>query len=470
MVKNLAHPILGRIPHHYVRHLRTMTIFRNWKWVTGFVLLLVYLGIIIIVFIANAITGSTALVAYPTAAPTPDGQTLIIQSRNEHRWMQTLYHIEKQALSTGWTPDLYRQAGDIWWNMDDTSRAIPYWSSALESIDDVDLLRTVANVYINLGQWTEVRQTLDQLLALKPNDEWSNYQMGLILAPFNPIKSKLFFDAVPSDSPFRQVIVIIRNELSTQPEDPLISFRVGLALISLDQWAYAELAFQQASDVSFPNPQALAYLGWVKSRQGKDGNLWIDQATQLAPENPEVWYIRGLHFRAQADYVQSLDAIAQSVRLAPNNAGLYAELGTAFRLIGDLEQAEYWLDFAVSASANTPEHQQILENFYVETAYVSPNEIIDSLESPATTSDNPDLIAAYGWALHTTGDSEAGLAQIERALEIDSINNRALFDKARILLETDRQAEAIPILERIAQTYTPFGADAQVLLATIAQE
>lgn len=446
-----------------------MAKFRSWKWIAGSVLLFAYLGIMLVVFITNALTGNTPLASYPTAEPTPENETLVIQSRNRNRWMQTLYHIEQQALVTGWTPELYRQAGDVWWNMDDITRAIPYWSGALESIDDVDLLRTVANSYINLGQWTEARQTLDQLLALKPNDEWSNYQMGLILAPFNPIKSKLFFDAVPFDSPFSQIVVAIRNELSTHPEDPLISFRVGLTLINLEQWAYAELAFQHASNVSFPNPQALAYLGWVKSRQGKDGSSWIEQATIFAPEDPEVWYLRGLHFRARADYIQSLDAIAQSVRLAPNNAGLYAELGTAFRLIGDLEQAEYWLDYAVSASAETPEYQQILENFYVETAYVSPSNIIDSLQAPATTSENPDLISAYGWALHSTGDSEAGLAQVERALEIDPNNNRALFDKARILVETERQAEAIPILERIAQTYTPFGMDAQALLATLQQ-
>ena len=291
----------------------------------------------------------------------------------------------------------------------------------------------------------------------------------MILAPFNPIKSKLFLDNVPLDSPFSQIVVAVKNELSTEPQDPLISFRVGQTLINLKQWAYAELAFQNAADISYPNPQALAYLGWVKSRQGKDGSSWIEQATTLAPQDPEVWYLRGLHFRARADYIQSLDAIAQSVRLAPNNAGLYAELGTAFRLVGDLEQAEYWLDYAVSASTDTPEYQQILENFYVETAYVSPSNIVDSLASSANNSDNADLLSAYGWALHATGDSEAGLTQVERALDIAPNNNRALLDKAKILLETGRQAEAVPLLERVAQTYTPYGTDAQALLDSLAQ-
>jgi len=35
------------------------------------------------------------------------------------------------------------------------------------------------------------------------------------------------------------------------------------------------------------------------------------------------------------------------------------------------------------------------------------------------------------------------------------------------LLALDRKDEAIPILERIAQTYTPFGTDAQALLASL---
>lgn len=447
-----------------------MSIVRKWKWVAGGLLLLVYVGLMGLFLLANSATHQTPLAAYPTAQPTPDHQTLIVQSRNQNRWMQTLYHIETQALASGWTPDLYRQAGDVWWEMGDISRAIPYWSGALESINDVDLLRTVANSYINLGEWTLARQTLEKLLKLKPDDEWSNYQMGMILAAFNPIKSKLFFDAVPLESPFSQTVVAVRNELSTDPSDPLISFRVGLTLVNLKQWDYAELAFEHASDISYPNPQALAYLGWVKSRQGKDGSPWVDLATSLAPEDPEVWYLRGLHFRAIADYVESLDAISQSVLLAPNNAGLYAELGTAFGLVGNVEQAEYWLDYAVDASANTPEYQQILENFYIETAYVSPAKIIDSLATSALDSNNPDLLAAYGWALHSSGNSDDGLEQIDRALELDPNNPRALLDKARILLETERQAEAVPILEHVAQTYTPFGQEAQALLAQLATE
>jgi len=441
-----------------------MSLFKNWKWVVGFILLLGYISIILVVFIANVLTTSTPTVQYPTAEPTPNPDTLIINTRNQNRWIQTLFHIEQLALQTGWTPDLYRQAGDAWWNLGDITRAMPYWTSALETIDDVDLLRTVANSYINLGEWTQARQTIDKMLDFKPDDEWGNYHMGMILAPFNPVKSRLFFDAIPLDSPFTPQVIVVRNELGKDTEDPLISFRVGLTLVNQGIWDYAELAFQHASDISYPNPQALAYLGWVKSRQGKDGSLWIDQATQLAPQDPEVWYLRSLHFRAQADYIESLDAIAQSVRLAPENSGLYAELGTAFRLIGDLEQAEYWLDYAVATSANTPEYQQILENFYIETAYVSPSNVLDSLSDVTRTSDNPDLISAFGWALHTTDNSEAGLEQIEIALELDPNNLRALLDKAKILIDTNRQAEAIPLLQRVAGTYTPFGTEAGQIL------
>lgn len=447
-----------------------MSRFRNWKWVAGFILLLSYLGITLVVFTANVLNTNTQVVTYPTAEPTPDITNLITHTTNQKRWIQTLYLIEQTALQTGWTAELYRRAGDAWWNMGDIARAIPYWTSALESIDDVDLLRTVANSYIQLGEWTQARQTINKLLDLKPDDEWSNYQMGMILAPFNPVKSSLFFDAIPLDSPYAPQVVAIKNELSQKPDDPLISFRVGLLLVNFGMWDYAELAFQHASDVSYPNPQALAYLGWVKSSQGKDGSSWINQASQLAPQDAEVWYLRSLHFRAQADYVESLDAIAQSVRLAPENSGLYAELGTAFRLVGDVEQAEFWLDYAVSTSANTPEYQQILENFYIETAYVSPSNVLESLAEKASVSDSPDLLSAYGWALHSSGDSIAGLEQIDLALESNPTNPRALLDKAKILIDLDRQPEAIPLLERVSQTYTPFGTEATDILAGIPTE
>ena len=74
------------------------------------------------------------------------------------------------------------------------------------------------------------------------------------------------------------------------------------------------------------------------------------------------------------------------------------------------------------------------------------------------------MISANGWALHVKGDSVAGLAMVEQALDMDADNPRALFDKARILQETGRAEEARPILEQLAAGDSPFAAIAARLL------
>ena len=127
----------------------------------------------------------------------------------------------------------------------------------------------------------------------------------------------------------------------TSPTDPT---RAGIALADVKLWAYAELAFSQATG----DPLALAYGGWVRDQQGKSGAHWIDAAVALAPDSAQVRLLQGLHLRLNYDYAGSLDAIIQATALDPENAALYAELGTAYQLSGDLTTAEHWLKYAVS--------------------------------------------------------------------------------------------------------------------------
>ena len=56
------------------------------------------------------------------------------------------------------------------------------------------------------------------------------------------------------------------------------------------------------------------------------------------------------------------------------------------------------------------------------------------------------------------------MAIVEQALIIDPDNARALFDKARILLETNRVEQALPILQQIADGNSVFSGPAQGLL------
>jgi tetratricopeptide (TPR) repeat protein len=134
--------------------------------------------------------------------------------------------------------------------------------------------------------------------------------------------------------------------------------RIGIALARADLWSHAELAFSQSAD-----PLEVAYSGLARDMQGKDGSPQIEGAVAFAPDDPQVRFLQALHLRLNFDYPGSLEAIIQAVALDPENPALYAELGRAYQLAGDMATAEHWLKFAVSLD----EHfQPLLDAFYAD--------------------------------------------------------------------------------------------------------
>jgi tetratricopeptide (TPR) repeat protein len=111
---------------------------------------------------------------------------------------------------------------------------------------------------------------------------------------------------------------------------------------------------------------ALAYAGLARDRQGKDGGAQIARAVSLDRQNAQVRYLEGLHWRQVGNYQASLSALVQATALDPENPALYAELASAYRLLGDLDAAERWYMQAVSVSNGDPRWQTVLDAFRAE--------------------------------------------------------------------------------------------------------
>src|SRR5207248_2860282 len=118
-----------------------------------------------------------------------------------------------------------------------------------------------------------------------------------------------------------------------------LSFQVGLALMGLRAWPYAEHALGVALDRGSSNPAALAFLGVAQDQQGYDGWTMIDRATAIAPADPMVNFAVALHWRLAGDPQKALAALALAQPLAPNNAGIAAEIGLSYQMLGRLGDA-----------------------------------------------------------------------------------------------------------------------------------
>jgi tetratricopeptide (TPR) repeat protein len=407
----------------------------------------------------------------PTSGSTDTLRRALDDNRRAGRFMQALYDVETLAALSGWTPEWQRQAGDLWRDMGDLTRAVPCWEAAAgENSTDAGLLRDLAQAYVDLGRWADASEALKELAALSPQDGWANYQLGLILAAYDPRSAAAYLQIAAQSKSYSDISNALIAVLQTDPADPLIGIRVGAALEDRELWAYAELAFEQAAAVQQPFPEAAASIGLARDRQGKDGSQWIQQAVALAPDNPQVLYLQGLHLRAMKDYDQSLAVLLQAVRLAPDNPAISAEVGSAYRLLGDLSQAEHWLQAAVQLSGDDPKFRTLLALFYADEAGNLTPAGLDTLRRTSVLLPNdPDVRAGFGWALYSMGQTEQGLAEIEIALKIAPDNPRALFYKAKILIAQNQKEAALPLLKRVVELKSYFAADAQQILDELAR-
>jgi len=335
----------------------------------SWMLLILFLQITALVLVIFALIFLFSRAKTSLETPAEIARSRLSANINDGRFVQALYQIEALASVSGWTPTLYRQVGDLRLQMNDLSGAAIQWEAARRSgnEDDLALVRQLGQTYLELGRWTETVDTFEALIELSSEDVEANYQLGLLLAASDPISAEAHLRVVVDNDDYGQVARALVRLFVTNPAEPLISMQVGRLLADYELWLYAEQAFNYAAVVTAPNPEALAYLGLSRERQGKDGAVWIEQALTLAPDSPQVLYVWGLHLRTLNDTIGSLNALIEATSLDPNNPAFYAELGSAYRLVGDLNSAEYWLKIAVEISQQDPVFQQLLDQFYTET-------------------------------------------------------------------------------------------------------
>lgn len=399
----------------------------------------------------------------PVDAPTEGGP--VAASGAARGPAQALAVIEARAARDGWDADLYHEAGDLHAALGDQRSAAALWS--LVQPPDAVVLRKLAAAYIAMQAWPPAVTALRDLLNLEPAQTWAHFNLGLLLAPVDPLEAEAHLVAAAEDPAYAgkvaRLLALLRGDL--EPE--AVGVQVGLLLMEMGDLPQAEAAFRHAALINDPYPEALAYTGLARARQGKDGSAWIDAALN-AGDGAFVRYAQALYLRELRDFPASLDALALAVDADPTNPVFMAELATAYRLAGDIEAAEYWLRTAVTVSDADPAYQQRLARFYAEEGYTLTGEGLAILaQASRDLPDDPDVRASYGWALHTVGRTEEGLDELQAAFALAPENATALYFRGRIALDQGNLSLAFELLSAVADSVSPYAVQAVAYLAEI---
>jgi tetratricopeptide (TPR) repeat protein len=402
-------------------------------------------------------------------APSPASSQLLREQIDEYRRLgrpvQALYGVEALAQREGWSDDLAFVSGSLRADLGDLDGALAAWSRI--AVPDEARLREIARAQLQRERWSEARETLGRLLMAASEDGWAALNYGILHTAADPATARAALDIAARDPLYRDQangIIVLLDE-GADADATLRMMRLGLAFVEQQEWAYAEVSFAQAAALDAPYPEALAALGFARVAQGKAGGDELLAAVALAPNDARVRYFQGIAARAQGDLPGALDALGRAVALEPQNPALYVELAQTYRASRDLEQAERWLLLAVNVAVEDARYREALALFYADEAENLTTSGVDALEALlGALPPSADAQAGYGWAMYLAGDRELGQDMIERVLTIEPGNPRALYYRARILIDVGDTEEAIELLERLVGGSSTFAARAAALL------
>jgi tetratricopeptide (TPR) repeat protein len=410
-----------------------------------------------------------AFLALPFDTPLSNESNLdvVISLQQNKRPVQALFHLKVLAAREGWQPAYLRLAGDLWREMGSTTQALSYWEAAVHSQPaDPELIRALAEGYLTTQQWSAASDQLEQLVAANPQDAWAHYHLGLVRLVFNPQQAAAHLQQAARTAAYAPVARSLLAVIRQQADNPLIGMHAGLILADAQLWSFAELAFRHAADIGQIYPEALAYVGFTRQQQGKDGGEWLRRAAALGTQSALAQFFYGLYLRDQDDLSGSLQALIQAVVLEPENPAYYAELGTAYRLLGDLENAERWLRMAAAVSHEDVRFQQLLATFYAEEHL--DQSAVSALERIAgTLPDDPSIQASLAWATYRSGDTTGAYRILDDILSRLPDHPQSLYYKARIALETADRDTALTLLRRLVALNSSYTAEASRMLSSL---
>lgn len=174
-------------------------------------------------------------------------------------------------------------------------------------------------------------------------------------------------------------------------------------------------------------------------------------ATQLAPNNYEVWFILGSLYLQQQEIDSGIKVLSKAETLAPQEEGILFVLGNAYFQQGDYSQALKKLEAGLKIEENAPEALFDLGNTYLKLN--RPSKAISSYEKAFAQEDSFwPAINNVGLVEYEQGKVEAAISSWEAALSIDGEQPEPKLALAVAKYNQGEQAQGIELAQKVLET------------------
>lgn len=159
----------------------------------------------------------------------------------------------------------------------------------------------------------------------------------------------------------------------------------------------------------------------------------------------------GVRLYQRGDYGDARESFEAALKLRPNDPGLLFNVGECYDHLGAYERAERCYRACLEKNATHTLARHALADVLIRTGRQAEAErmIGDWL---AKEPNSAAAHAEYGWLLHQVGDLPGAQARLQRALELDPHESRALTEMALVYESLQRPDRAVVLYERILET------------------
>lgn len=290
-----------------------------------------------------------------------------------------------------------------------------------------------AEGYLNLGlvreeqgRHGEAIANFQKALRLKPGLRGANLFMGIAEYRTNQLDAAL---------------TALRKEATIVPKDANAWMWLGIVALEKGDGGEATSALDKAAKLSPDNVDILYHRGRAHLFVSKDSYARMFSA------DPKSWRVRQILAEANADAERHTDAIAEyeaAIQLAPREPRLHEELGTEYRTIGKMQEAEEAFRMELEIDPDNVVAQYKLGVLLTEKGnVVQGKQMIE-----AALKLRPGLRHAdynLGRAEMLLGNDQAALEHFERATKADSdqdVLEQSWYQLGTVLRRLHRPQEA----------------------------
>lgn len=341
--------------------------------------------------------------------------------------------------------------------------ALEHWELAKEPCPQFELsLRSHIDELIEEQRYAEAEIAIRVHGSINPSDAQNHYRLGMIIASRDPEMAlaplRLAFDLDSGGhSQARQLIQAIEDARAHQ--DPAYSLAVvGQHMVTMQEWTLAREAFQAAIAIQPDYIDARAYYGLCLDRSGGNGLEVLQEAVESGPDRPLPRLYLGIHWLQKHEFKLALEQFEYAAQLDPENAGIYAQIGQTYDIMGDIANAIEAYRIAAELAPQDPIFWLMLaqlslnHEFRVETVGLPA-----ARNALALNAADPKAMDALGFGYLLIGDLDYAERFLVRSLWLDPMQALTQYHFA-LLKATQNDLPAAAAALRFAQHLEPDGA------------